>query len=105
MYVCEQAHLRKVISQQLLDGRCLKDVDAHTGNVRHRLGPAAKQPDLCLRMTLSLVHKGIWPLIQTASQRQGFACLARFWVAAVVTVLQAGLSLWQSEWISVVALR
>ena len=34
------SYLRKVLVQQLPDGRCLENIDAHASNVRQLLGPA-----------------------------------------------------------------
>lgn len=91
MHVCEQAYLRKVISQQLLNSRCLEDVDAHASNIRHCLSPAVKVRDLCLCKILSLVDKGTWPFTATQLSREsGYS---------YVTVLK------QSESTSLVALR
>ena len=105
VHMCEQAYLRKVISQQLLNGRCLEDVDTHASNVRHCLSPAVKVSDLCLCMKLSLADKGPYSLTMAAILHQDSACLARNEAIATVTVLQAKLSLQQSVLISLVALR
>lgn len=90
VYVCERAYLRKVVSQQLLDGRGLENINAHAGNVRHRLRPAVKLPDLSMGVKLCYAGKQTWSLAQTRQLlRQDFASTAGAEATAMLLVFDA----------------
>lgn len=45
-WLCSQAHIGEILSEQLLDGGRLQHIDAHAGDVGHLLSPAVIQEAL-----------------------------------------------------------